>query len=95
MVHPPAAWYNVAFCPILRGTVAPDSSIITWWCPTFPTYPLPLRGATESLEALRIVQATDLHIGPLLRAERLRGFVKRINRLEPDLGPPPARAYKG
>jgi len=46
---------------------------------------LPLRGATKSLEALRIVQATDLHIGPLLRAERLRGFVKRINRLEPDL----------
>ncbi len=46
---------------------------------------LPLRGATESLEALRIAHVTDLHIGPLLRAERLRGFVKRINRLEPDL----------
>ncbi len=46
---------------------------------------LPLRGATESLEALRIAHVTDLHIGPLLRAERLRGFVQRINRLEPDL----------
>ena len=46
---------------------------------------LPLRGATRPLETLRIVHATDLHIGPLLRAERLRGFVKRINQLEPDL----------
>ena len=46
---------------------------------------LPLRGVTESLEALRIAHITDLHIGPLLRAERLRGLVERINRLEPDL----------
>jgi predicted MPP superfamily phosphohydrolase len=28
---------------------------------------------------------TDLHIGPLLEADRLAGFVERINRLEPDL----------
>ncbi|MEE8473983.1 MAG: metallophosphoesterase [Myxococcota bacterium] len=46
---------------------------------------LPFRGAPESLAALRIVHASDFHIGPLLRPERLRGFVKRINRLEPDL----------
>ncbi len=46
---------------------------------------LPLRGAAGSLGALRIAHVTDLHIGPLLRAERLRGFVQRINRLEPDL----------
>jgi predicted MPP superfamily phosphohydrolase len=46
---------------------------------------LPLRGATPSHEALRIAHVTDLHIGPLLEAERLAGFVERINRLEPDL----------
>ena len=46
---------------------------------------LPLRGAARPHEALRIVHVTDLHIGPLLRPERLRGFVTRINRLEPDL----------
>ena len=46
---------------------------------------LPLRGVTEPIEALRIAHVSDLHIGPLLRAKRLRGFVKRINQLEPDL----------
>jgi predicted MPP superfamily phosphohydrolase len=34
---------------------------------------------------LRIVHITDLHIGPLLRPKRLRAFIDRVNRLEPDL----------
>lgn len=46
---------------------------------------LPLSGAPPSLAPLRIAHITDLHIGPLLEAERLAGFVERINRLEPDL----------
>ena len=46
---------------------------------------LPLRHAGAALETLRIAHVTDLHIGPLLPAERLRRFVDRINALEPDL----------
>ena len=46
---------------------------------------LPLRGAAPHHETLRIAHVTDLHIGPLLEAERLAGFVERINRLEPDV----------
>lgn len=46
---------------------------------------LPLPGASPHHETLRIVHVTDLHIGPLLEADRLAGFVSRINRLEPDL----------
>ncbi len=46
---------------------------------------LPLRGVTAELEGIRIAHITDLHIGPLLEAERLRRFVRRINRLNADL----------
>ena len=46
---------------------------------------LPLAGANGSLAGLRIAQITDLHIGPMMRAPKLRGYVDRINRLEPDL----------
>jgi predicted MPP superfamily phosphohydrolase len=34
---------------------------------------------------LRVAHITDLHIGPLLEADRLARFVERVNRLEPDL----------
>jgi predicted MPP superfamily phosphohydrolase len=47
--------------------------------------PLPLRGAAQELGSLRVAHVTDLHIGPLLRPERLRKFVERINRLEADI----------
>ncbi|MEE3331407.1 MAG: metallophosphoesterase [Myxococcota bacterium] len=46
---------------------------------------LPLRGVTPELSELRIAHVTDLHIGPLLQPERLRGFVRSINRLQADL----------
>ncbi len=46
---------------------------------------LPLAGANGSLAGLRIAQITDIHIGPMMRAPRLRRYVDRINRLEPDL----------
>jgi predicted MPP superfamily phosphohydrolase len=46
---------------------------------------IPLPGAAGSLAGLRIAQVTDLHIGPMLRAPKLRRYVDRINRLEPDL----------
>lgn len=46
---------------------------------------LPLRGAHGPIAELEIVQITDLHIGPMLRAAKLRGYVDKINALEPDL----------
>ena len=58
---------------------------------------LPLRGATEPIEALRIAHVSDLHIGPLLRAKRLRGFVRTPMRGPspvPPIIPPPCRASR-
>ncbi len=47
--------------------------------------PIPLRGLAPPLEGFRIVHLTDLHIGRQLRAPRLRGYLERVNALEPDL----------
>jgi predicted MPP superfamily phosphohydrolase len=46
---------------------------------------LPARAFPSAHRALRIAHISDLHIGPLLGPERLRDFVERVNRLEPDL----------
>lgn len=48
---------------------------LTFSLPNFPV----------ELAHLKIVHITDLHIGPLLRPDRLAGFVARINKLQPDL----------
>ncbi len=50
-----------------------------------PSVALPMRGANSSLTEIQIAQITDLHIGPMMRAPKLRGYVDRINRLQPDL----------
>ena len=46
---------------------------------------LPARRLAERHPTLRVAHITDLHIGPLLGAERVGEFVARVNRLEPDL----------
>ena len=46
---------------------------------------LPARRFAKRHHDLRIAHITDLHIGPLLRPDRLARFVARINRLEPDV----------
>jgi predicted MPP superfamily phosphohydrolase len=44
-----------------------------------------LQRLPKSLDGLRIVQITDLHIGPLIKGEWLRQVVNKVNALKPDL----------
>ena len=46
---------------------------------------VPIRGLPEGLEGFRIVQLSDVHIGPTLRADFLTAVVDRVNALAPDL----------
>lgn len=46
---------------------------------------LPHNEASAGVAALTIAHVTDLHVGPLLRAKRLAGLVRRINATRPDL----------
>ncbi|NRA03370.1 MAG: metallophosphoesterase, partial [Myxococcales bacterium] len=47
------------------------------------TIPMPL--LPQPLRGLRIAHLSDLHIGPHLRALRLRSFVDRVSAIDPDL----------
>lgn len=44
-----------------------------------------LRKLPKELSGLRIVQLTDVHIGPMIGREWLEGIVARVNALDPDL----------
>jgi predicted MPP superfamily phosphohydrolase len=44
-----------------------------------------VRGLPSSLDGLRVVQLTDIHLGPWLSLERVRGFVEIANALEADI----------
>ena len=46
---------------------------------------LPLADLPPELEGLRIAHITDLHIGPIFRAQRTEELVTRVNDLKPDL----------
>ncbi len=46
---------------------------------------VPIRALPESLEGFRIVQLSDVHIGPTLRADFLQSVVVRVNALSPDI----------
>ncbi len=46
---------------------------------------VPVPGLPPALDGLRIVQITDVHIGPTLRGPWLRRVVETINRLDADL----------
>lgn len=46
---------------------------------------VPVPGLPRALDGLRIVQITDVHIGPTLRGSWLRRVVETINDLRPDL----------
>jgi uncharacterized protein len=47
--------------------------------------PVRIAGLPSALAGLRIVQITDLHIGPLLRKGWVEGVVERVRSLKPDL----------
>jgi hypothetical protein len=46
---------------------------------------IPLAGLPDALEGFRIVQLSDIHLGPTIKGDYLQGIVERSNELEPDL----------
>ncbi|MDB5882057.1 MAG: putative phosphohydrolase [Ramlibacter sp.] len=49
------------------------------------TVRVPLRGLPQALEGFRIVQISDIHVGPTIRRSYIEGIVEAVNRLKPDL----------
>jgi predicted MPP superfamily phosphohydrolase len=46
---------------------------------------IPLRGLPPALEGLRIVQISDIHVGPTIKHGYLEAIVERVNALQPDV----------
>ncbi|MCG8491790.1 MAG: metallophosphoesterase, partial [Sneathiellales bacterium] len=46
---------------------------------------IPLTSLPEALNGFTIVQITDIHVGPTIKGKYVKGIVKRVNALEPDL----------
>ncbi|MGB0646349.1 MAG: metallophosphoesterase [Bradymonadia bacterium] len=53
--------------------------------PALKQIDVPVKGLPDSLEQFRIVQLSDIHIGPTLRADFLNEIVERVNALSPDM----------
>jgi predicted MPP superfamily phosphohydrolase len=46
---------------------------------------VPLAGLAPGLQGFRIVQISDIHVGPTIKHDYLRAVVERVNALQPDL----------
>lgn len=46
---------------------------------------VPLAGLPPALDGLRIVQVSDIHVGPTIKRDYLQAIVDRVNALQPDL----------
>lgn len=55
------------------------------WSPVLRVYPVMVNKQVEGLSELRIVAASDLHLGNIVGKRHLRRLVNRVNALEPDL----------
>lgn len=55
------------------------------WTPRLQKIELALPGLEPESDPIRLVQITDLHLGYVANADRLKSLVTRINDLEPDL----------
>jgi predicted MPP superfamily phosphohydrolase len=55
------------------------------WRPRLETVWVPIAGLPRDLQGLRIVQISDLHVGPILRRAWLEEVVTAVNQARPDL----------
>ncbi|MDE3032491.1 MAG: metallophosphoesterase, partial [Acidobacteriota bacterium] len=53
--------------------------------PALKTVEVPIQGLPEGLDGFRVVQVSDLHLGPLVPAAKVEQLAGRINDLKPDL----------
>jgi len=53
--------------------------------PTIERVRIPIEGLPEALRGLRIVQVSDIHVGPTIRREAIERLVATVNDLKPDL----------
>jgi predicted MPP superfamily phosphohydrolase len=76
-----SAWAVVAAAVLM--TLA--GFVVARWAPAVVEVPIPVAGLPAALHGFRIVQITDIHVGPTVRRGALERIVDRVNALEADL----------
>jgi predicted MPP superfamily phosphohydrolase len=77
-----------AFNMALLGLTGAASAVGVWGAQHIPRVKevvVPILGLPEALEGYRIVQITDLHVGPTIREDYVAGVVSAIAKLDADL----------
>lgn len=87
LAHAPASVGTWAFGLALGGTLASNLAglVTALRPPVLRKVDIPIRDLPTGLDGFRIVQVSDLHLGPLVSAERVDRLVDRANSLAPDL----------
>ncbi len=67
---------------IAAGLFAMRTALAPW---TIRTVRVRVSGLPEALRGMRIVQLTDVHVGPTIGRDFIRGMVRAVNRLNPDV----------
>ncbi|TJY44176.1 metallophosphoesterase [Cohnella pontilimi] len=77
---------------LLAGWIA--IGIVAWlllwgsrnaWSPVVRQYPVSVHKRVEGMDKLRIVAASDIHLGNIVGKRHLRRLLKKMNELQPDL----------
>lgn len=84
-------WQGLIFHDLRFGLLAAAGAmaILGWFQmfrgPRIREVKVPIRGLSEDLSGLKIIQISDLHIGPTIRKEYVVDVVRRVNETQPDL----------
>jgi predicted MPP superfamily phosphohydrolase len=79
------AHVTAAAVPMLALLVTLVGFINARRVPSVVDVDIPLRGLPPALEGFTIVQISDLHVGPTIKAAKVEAIVRRVNALEADL----------
>ena len=87
LAHAPASvglWaFGIALAATLASNLVGLATAIRQ--PALTSVDIPIQGLPEGLVGFRIVQISDLHLGPLVPASKVERLVARTNGLRPDL----------
>ncbi len=76
---------NLAITGIATSTMISGVGFANSFNPQVNTVHIPLPKEHENLDGLKIVQLSDIHIGPTLKKEFCEMLVEKVNALNPDL----------
>lgn len=65
--------------------ISTAGAVRAWMAPEIVRQGIPLPHLPESLDGFRIAQISDIHVGPTVRADRVRAIVDAVNGLGADL----------